>query len=209
MIKKYLKILLFGAVLLLVFVFLVNVLIFTTTKAYIFDDLNDLPDTEVVLVLGASVSVDGLLSPIFTDRLDMGVSLYKAQKVKKILVSGDNSTKNYNEVNPAELYLIEKGVAETDIYLDHAGFDTYSSMYRARDVFKVTQVIVSTQSFHLPRAIFISRMLGLDAYGINADVGHMLFKNTLREVFANQKAVYELLFHIKPKYLGEEIPIVK
>jgi SanA protein len=209
MIKKYLKILLYGILLLILFVFLVNVLIFTTTKAYIFNDVADLPDTEVVLVLGASVSKDGVLSPIFTDRLDMGITLYKTQKVKKILVSGDNSAKNYNEVNPAELYLIEKGVAETDIYLDYAGFDTYSSMYRARDIFKVTKIIVSTQSFHLPRAIFIARMLGLDAYGINADVGHFLFRNKIREVLANQKAVYEILFNIEPKYLGEEIPILK
>ncbi|MCR4306378.1 MAG: YdcF family protein, partial [Candidatus Yonathbacteria bacterium] len=95
-----------------------------------------------------------------------------------------------------------------DIFLDHAGFDTYSTMYRARDIFGVTSVLIATQSFHLPRAVFIARRLGIVAYGVNADVGHMLFRNYVREALANEKAVLNLIFHRKPKYLGDTIPIM-
>jgi SanA protein len=110
-------------------------------------------------------------------------------------------------VNPVRLYLISKGVPDQDIFLDHAGFDTYSTMYRARDIFEVNSILISTQSFHLPRAVFIARALGIEANGVNADVGHMLFRNKVREVLANEKAVFDLLFQIKPKFLGEKISI--
>lgn len=159
--KKYLKLPLLILGLLLLFIFISNIIVFTTTKSFIYDDASRAPKAKVALVPGAAVSKTGLLSPIFIDRLDMAAALYKAKKVTKILVSGDNSTDDYNEVNPARLYLITKDVSDIDIYLDHAGFDTYSSMYRARDIFKVTSIIVSTQSFHLPRAIFIARLLGM------------------------------------------------
>jgi SanA protein len=207
-VKRFIRIFLFGTTSLILFVFLANVLISITTRSYIYNDIDKLSTATVALVPGAAVSEGGILSPIFIDRLDTAVSLYKVEKVAKILVSGDNSTDYYNEVNPARLYLINKGVHDADIYLDHAGFDTYSSMYRARDIFKVSSVIISTQSFHLPRSIFIARRLGLDASGINADVGNILFKNYLREVLANEKAIFELIFQVKPKFLGEEIPII-
>lgn len=206
--EKFLKIFLFGVLTLTLFIFVVNVVVYVSSSSFIYSDINEVPEAPVVLVLGAAVSRDGILSPIFTDRLDKAIALYKADKVATILVSGDNSTRKYNEVNAAYLYLIDKGIPEADIYLDHAGFDTYSSMYRARDIFSVSKIIVSTQAFHLPRSIFIARRLGLEAYGINADSGQYFFRNSVREVFANQKAVFELLFHIKPKYLGEEIPIL-
>ena len=137
----------------------------------------------------------------------MAIKLYEAKKVSKILVSGDNSTDSHNEVNPVRLYLISKGIPDEDIFLDHAGFDTYSTMYRARDIFGVSSTLVTTQSFHLPRAIFIARQLGIEAYGVNADVGHMLFRNYVRETLANEKAFLNLILHRKPKYLGEKIPI--
>lgn len=127
--------------------------------------------------------------------------------MSKILVSGDNSSVTDNEVNPVRLYLLSHGVPDKDIFLDHAGFDTYSSMYRARDIFGVTSILITSQSFHLPRAVFIARELGIQAYGVNADVGHTFFNNYVREVFADEKAVFDLVFHTKPKYLGDPIPI--
>ena len=161
----------------------------------------------MVLIPGAAVLKNGALSSIFKDRVNTAIELYQAKKVSKILVSGDNSTISHNEVNPVRNYLLEKGVPDEDIFLDHAGFDTYSTMYRARDIFQVSSIIISTQSFHLPRSVFIARMLGINAFGISADVGHILFKNYIREIFANEKAVLELIFHIKPKFLGDVIPI--
>jgi SanA protein len=149
----------------------------------------------------------GQLSPVLRWRADAAIDLYKAQKVSKILVSGDNGTRRYNEVDPTYDYLIQNGVADEDIFLDYAGFDTYSTMYRAKDIFVVDSVIISTQSFHLPRSVFIARALGLRAYGIRADVGPLLFKNYVRETLAKEKAVIDLAFRRKPKYLGEQIPI--
>ncbi len=185
----------------------VNLVVHISTKAYLYNSIADAPDAEVALIPGAAILNDGSLSPIFLDRANMAIQLYEAKKVLKILVSGDNSTVSHNEVNPVRLYLISKGVPDQDIFLDHAGFDTYSTMYRARHIFEVSSALITTQSFHLPRAVFIARQLGIDAYGVNADVGHILFSNNIREVFANEKAVFDLVFNIKPKYLGEKIPI--
>lgn len=195
----------FGVILCAILV--INLFIFIFTRSYIYKGSEDAPEAEAVLIPGAAIFSDGSLSPIFRDRIDAALSLYDAKKVKKILVSGDNSTVTHNEVNPVRLYLLSRGVPDQDIFLDHAGFDTYSSMYRARDIFGVASLLIATQSFHLPRAVFIARSLGIDAYGVRADVGTVLLRNYLREILANEKAVLNLMFHTKPKYLGEKIPI--
>ena len=161
----------------------------------------------MVIIPGAAILANGGLSPIFRDRVDMAIRLYQAKKIQKILASGDNSTVSHNEVNPVRNYLLKNGIPDQDIFLDHAGFDTYSTMYRARDVFGVTSTLIATQSFHLPRAIFIAHDLGLAAYGANADNGPSSFGNYIREVFAKEKAVLDLTLDRKPKYLGEPIPI--
>lgn len=205
--RRILKITLWCFGLLILLVLVSNLYIYNETKPYIYESVSDAPVTEAALVLGASVSAEGWLSPIFVDRADMAIALYKAGKVSKILVSGDNSSVDYNEVNPLRLYLIKEGVLDEDIFLDHAGFDTYSSMFRARDVFSVSSMIVTTQSFHLPRSVFIARSLGIDAYGVNADVGHMLFRNYLREILANEKAILNLVLNRQPKFTGGKIPI--
>lgn len=173
-----------------------------------YNSVSDAPNAEIVMIPGAAIFPDGALSSIFKDRADMAIRVYKAGKVSKILVSGDNSTVSHNEVNPVRNYLIENGIPDEDIFLDHAGFDTYSSMYRARDIFGVTSVLIATQSFHLPRSVFTARRLGITAYGVNADVGHILFRNYVREVFADEKTMLDLIFHRQPKYLGEQIPIM-
>jgi len=193
--------------LLVLVVLIINIFIYLATKDYIYDSVLEAPNVGVVLIPGAAVLKDGTLSPIFADRVNTAILLYESGKATKILVSGDNSTIYYNEVNPVRNYLLARGVLDTDIYLDHAGFDTYSSMYRARDIFGIESVLISTQSFHLPRAVFIARSLGIKAFGVNADEGNILFKNYLREVLANVKAVMNIVLRTKPKYLGEEIPI--
>ena len=191
---------------LVVFIVGTNLIFYFATRAHIFS-VAEAPNAEVALIPGAAVLENGALSLIFLDRVDTAIALYQAQKVSKILVSGDNSTDSHNEVNPVRLYLISKGIPDEDIFLDHAGFDTYSTMYRAREIFGVSSVLIATQSFHLPRSVFIARRLGIEAYGVNADLGDILFRNYVREVLANEKAVLDLLLNRKPKFLGEKIPI--
>ena len=178
-----------------------------SSDKYIYNDVSKLSHTQAVMILGAAVLLDGSLSPALRDRVDMAIKVYQAGKVDKILVTGSNPTVVYNEVNPVRLYLLKNGVPDSDIFLDHAGFDTYSSMYRARDVFLAKSLIIVSQSFHLPRAVYIAHSLGLTAYGMNADRGHYLAYNYFREVFADVKALSDLLFLRQPKYLGDTIPL--
>lgn len=178
-----------------------------SSAPYITSDVGKLPKAQAVLILGARTYDSGALSPIYKDRVDTAIYVYDSSHANVILVSGDNGTTTYNEVDPVKNYLLTHGVKETSIFLDYAGFDTYSSMYRAREVFKATSLIIATQSFHLPRAVFLARHLGIDAYGIVSDKRESRLKNYLREFFANIKAVGDLIFQRTPKYLGEEIPL--
>ncbi len=162
---------------------------------------------QTALVLGAGILSNGKMSPIFKDRIDIAVTLYRTQQVRTILVSGDDGTDEHNEVNPAREYLLQQGVPSTDIFLDHAGFDTYSSMYRARAVFLVTSAVIVTQPFHLPRSVFIARRLGIEAYGTPADQHAYHIKNNVREVLASVKAFFNVVYNRKPEYLGPQIPI--
>ncbi len=187
-------------------IILTNLVMYLATYSHIYSP-SEAPTAETVLIPGAAVTEDGELSPIFIDRIDTAIALYQANLVSKVLVSGDNSTIEYNEVSPVRRYLISKGIPDEDIFLDHAGFDTYSSMYRARDVFAVTSVLIVSQSFHLPRAVFLARMLGLEGEGVNADIGNILRRNYVREIFAKEKAMLDLFIQRKPKYLGDPIPI--
>lgn len=205
--KRLLVSLALGCEIIIILILATNVVILVAAKPYIYAGAVETPDAQVALIPGAAILASGGLSPIFQDRVDMAIQLYKAKRVLKVLVSGDNSTVSHNEVNPVRNYLLRKGVPDQDIFLDHAGFDTYSSMYRARDIFGVTSMLIATQSFHLPRAVFIARALGINAYGADADNGPSLSRNYFREVFANGKAAYDLARHRKPEYLGDQIPI--
>lgn len=204
-IYKILGILIIGGIILIA---VISLLINILTRSYIYEKISDVPEAETGLLLGAAVFPNGALSGALKDRADTTISLYKAKKIKKILVTGDNGSVEHNEVNPVRTYLLKEGISGEDIFLDHAGFDTYSSMYRARDIFLTESIIVITQSFHLPRAVFIARNLKMEAFGVSADNGHTYsIKNSIREIFANVKAVANLVFAREPKYLGEEIPI--
>ena len=205
--KKVIKIIIYVSVLIILIISSTSLIIRLKTRAYIWDNVDEIPHTEAAVVLGASILEDGSLSPILEDRVNFAIKLYKANKVEKILVTGDNSSLAYNEVNPVRLYLLERGIADKNIFLDHAGFDTYSSMYRARDIFLADSMTIVTQSFHLPRSVFTARALGLDAYGMSADNGHYKLRNSVREMFANVKTVINLVFSREPKYLGKEIPL--
>ncbi|AEI41827.1 SanA/YdcF family protein [Paenibacillus mucilaginosus] len=170
----------------------------------------EVPGAEAIVVLGAFVYADGRVSDIVRDRLDTALELYRAGKAPKILVSGDHGRQDYDEVNTMKNYLLKAGVPEEDIFMDHAGFDTYDSMYRARDVFLVRRAIVVTQEYHVKRAVYLARELGIEAYGVSADRRQYraIAKYKAREVLARNKDFVGVhLLGMKPKYLGEAIPI--
>ncbi|MDQ5955442.1 MAG: SanA protein [Patescibacteria group bacterium] len=162
-----------------------------------------LPPHDVVLVLGASIKSTGELSPVLKERADGALALYKAGVVQKILVSGDNATLQYNEVYPVGKYLLREGVPQHDIFLDYAGFDTYSSMYRAKYIFGVRSMVVASQRFHLPRALFIAERMGIDVVGFDvSQQSDDYSQNALREVPATIKALADLSMRRMPHYLG-------
>lgn len=172
---------------------------------------DDVPQCEAILVLGAYVSPDGTASQMLEERLKVGYELYKKGKADKIIVSGDHGRKNYDEVNAMKKYYLDKNVPPENVFMDHAGFTTYESMYRAREIFQANRVIVVTQEFHLPRAVFIARELGIEAYGVASGKGDysdiVMLSNNIRETLARSKAFASLLIKPKPTFLGEMIPV--
>lgn len=167
------------------------------------------PQAETAIILGARVYPNGTLSPVLADRVTTGIELYRQGKVKKLLLTGDHGQTTYDEVNHMRQFAMERGVPEKDIFMDHAGFSTYDSMYRARDIFVVSKAIIVTQEFHLPRALYIARTLGIEAFGVKADKRQYVGENYLqfREILARTKASAQIMLGMKPKYLGPEIPI--
>lgn len=187
-----------------------NLVITRSSADFMVSRAEDAPRAQVAIVLGAKVYQGGLPSPMLTDRLETAVTLYKLGKVGKLLLSGDHGKTTYDEVNAMLRYVVERGVADEDVFTDHAGFSTYETMYRARDVFKVTDALVVTQRFHLARAVYTARTLGLEATGVEADLRPYFDEKrfALREWPARMKAFLQL--HITkpgPKYLGPAIPI--
>lgn len=162
-------------------------------------------NADCVMVLGAHVFSSGRLSDMLADRVDTAIGLYKSGASPKLLMSGDHGGEFYDEVNAMKSYAIERGVPPEDIFMDHAGFSTYESVYRLRDIFCAKRVIIVSQSYHLYRALFIARALGLEAYGVPADLRDyrgMLYNN-LRESLARVKDVLMSLIKPSPTYLGE------
>lgn len=189
-------------------IFLVNAIVYLKGRAGIALAEKVRP-AQAVIVLGALVFADGGVSDMVADRLETALTLYRDGRAARILITGDHGQVEYDEVNTMRRYLEQKGVPPQDIFMDHAGFDTYDSMYRARDVFLVRSAIVVTQRFHLPRAVYIARSLGLEAQGVAAD--RHVYQDAryyeLREMAARIKAFAEVLLRRKPVFLGPAIPI--
>ena len=125
-----------------------------------------LTDMDCILVLGCKVGADGTLSHMLEDRLRQGVALYELGAAPKLLMSGDHGTAEYDEVDAMKRYAVDAGFASQDVFMDHAGFSTYESVYRAKEVFQVRRVIIVTQEYHLYRALMGAREMGLEAYGV-------------------------------------------
>ena len=161
---------------------------------------------QVALVLGALVQPDGRLSAMLEDRVQAAARLYRDGRVDKVLVSGDHGRTSYDEVTPMRKRLLALGVPARDIFEDHAGFDTWSSMVRARKVFEVKSAIVVTNGFHLARAVWLAHEAGLSAGGVDANArgyGKLGEEASLREVFARLKAV---VLRPAPRFLGPPVP---
>jgi vancomycin permeability regulator SanA len=170
----------------------------------------DVPAAPVALVLGAQVYADGTPSPFLAARLDIAQRLLDAGKVKAILLSGDHSHWNYDEPGDMEVYLIARGVPASKIALDFAGFDTYDSCDRANRIFGVHRAIVVTQSYHIDRAVAVCRDLGVDATGIGDSTVKIYTgpwrRDVIRERGAIVKAVYDVISHRNPVFLGHHEP---
>lgn len=189
---------------------LINQYVQKTGSHYILEAVQA-PESEAILVLGAYVFPDGTLSFMLNDRLDQAYELYRLGKAGKVIVSGDHGQKDYDEVNTMKKYLIARGVPPEDVFMDHAGFNTYESVYRARDIFQVKKVIIVTQEYHLARAVFIAKELGLQACGVAADLhdyGEVMTVYRLRETAARNKDFFLAgLIKPEPTFLGETIPV--
>lgn len=177
--------------------------------------LQTVPERPVAIIFGAWVTTSGHPSAMLADRVKMGAALYHAGKVQYLLLTGDNHVDSYNEPEAMRRYALSLGVPDDALVLDYAGFRTYDSCYRARDVFKVSEAILVTQAFHLDRALLTCKGLGIDAVGVSADVmrptgyyWRSLLVSELREYPSTALSVLDLLRGKKPYYLGDPLPIV-
>lgn len=187
-------------------IFGINFYVVQSTKKQIVSTPNQ--EYDCILVLGAGVRGNSP-SPMLSDRLDYAIELYKQKRAPKLLMSGDHGRKDYDEVNIMKAYAIERGVPAEDIFMDHAGFSTYESIYRARDVFLADNIIIVTQEYHLHRALYIANRLGVSAVGVPSDprayVGQAY--RELREILARDKDFVYCIFKPEPTYLGPEISV--
>lgn len=164
---------------------------------------------DCILVLGAGIRADGSPTPMLKDRLDTAIEVYKSGAAPKLLMSGDHSREDYDEVQTMKDYAIDKGVPSEDIFMDHAGFSTYESLYRARDIFQAQNIVIVTQKYHLYRALYTAEALSLQALGVPADTktyGGQTYRD-LREILARNKDFLTSIYKPKPTYLGDTIPV--
>ncbi len=168
-----------------------------------------LQDVDCILVLGCYVHKDGNPSDMLHDRLRRGVELYELGAALKLLMSGDHGRTDYDEVAAMKQFAVDAGIPSEHIFMDHAGFSTYESLYRAKEIFQVKKILIVTQEYHLYRAIYIANQLGLEAYGVSADYRSYTGQTgrDIREFLARVKDFATGIFKPEPTYLGETIPI--
>jgi SanA protein len=172
-------------------------------------DVAEVPRAEVVIVPGALVEPDGDMSAMLAARVEQASRLWHAGKVEKVLVSGDHGAWRYDEPDTMRKALVRDGVAPEDVFEDHAGFDTWATMVRARSIFGVRDAVVVTQGFHMPRALYLADAAGIDATGLTADLqewGAQGRKSGVREVLSRVKAVADVALDT-PAMAGPKIPI--
>ena len=184
--------------------------VIANTEGLIYSNIDSIPENKVGLILGTSMYYRDGLNPYFFYRIDAAVALYKAGKIKYIVVSGDNGSQNYNEPQDIKNELVKHGIPAERIFLDYAGFRTYDSVVRIEKIFGQTSFTVISQEFHNLRAVYTARRLGLSAIAFNAqdlDIPKYALKMRVREAFARVKVLIDLAFNKSPKFLGEKIEI--
>jgi len=208
--KKVIVILAIIVIIIVLIIFAINLYVKESTKKQIISngDYTKLENIDCIIVLGAGVWGDKP-SPMLEDRLLEGINLYNNNVSNKIIMSGDHGREESDEVNIMKNYAIERGVPSENIFMDHAGFSTYESIYRAKDIFEAKKVVIVTQEYHLYRALYIANQLGLEAYGIGSDPRQYVGATyrELREILARDKDFIKCIFKPEPTYLGETIPV--
>lgn len=207
--KKVLTYLLIILIVAILVVFTINFYVKISTKNQIIKtDEKSIENVDCILILGAGIWGDKP-SPMLEDRLLQGIELYNNGVSSKIIMSGDHGRKEYDEVNTMKNYAIEKGIPSENIFMDHAGFSSYESIYRAKEIFNCKKIIIVTQKYHLYRALYIANQLGIEAYGVNSDPRQYVGATyrEIREILARNKDFIKCIFKPKPTYLGEMIPV--
>lgn len=209
-IKKYAFALVIFAAVCAVLALSLNFYIVKSTEKSIFteDALGDTSEADCILILGAGVK-NGKPTPMLRDRLLTGIKLYENGKAAKIIMSGDHGSTAYDEVNVMRLFAAERGVKEEDIFTDHAGFSTYDSIYRAKNIFEADNIIIVSQKYHLHRALYIAERLGVNAVGVSANLnpyGGQL-KREIREILARDKDFFKCIIKPESEYMGDKIPV--
>ncbi len=188
----------------------INLFVRLSTKKQIIkeDQYSNLSDVDCIIILGAGIWGDKP-SPMLEDRLQEGIKLYQNNVSDKIIMSGDHGKKEYDEVNIMKNYVVERGIPSENIFMDHAGFSTYESIYRAKEIFQAKKIVIVTQKYHLYRALYIANRLGIEAYGVGSDPRQYVgaTNREIREILARNKDFIKCIFKPKSTYLGDTIPV--
>jgi len=205
-VKKYFKIALYLAIIGLISIVAINYYVKSSTKTKIYYSIKKFPKNDVGIIFGAGIN-GNQPSKYLKDRLDAGIMLWKAKRINKILLSGDNGRDEYDELMVMKNYCYNHGVDTTKIFIDYAGFDTYSTMYRAKHIFKIKKATLISQEYHLNRAIYIGQKLGIKSSGYSANRGEYLGYNYVRfrEYGSIFKSFFDVLRNREPRFLGGEI----
>ncbi|WP_406844545.1 vancomycin high temperature exclusion protein [Flavobacterium soyae] len=206
--KKYFRIALYLAIIGLIAIVSINYYVKSSTKNKIYYSVKKFPKNDVGIIFGAGIN-GNQPSKYLKDRLDAGILLYKMKRINKILLSGDNGRDEYDELTVMKNYCFNHGVDTAKIFVDYAGFDTYSTMYRAKHIFKIKKATLISQEYHLNRAIYIGNKLGVKSVGYSANNGEYLgYKYvTFREYGSIFKSFFDVLRNREPRFLGNEINI--
>lgn len=208
--KRIFIVLISAAVLLAAAALVPNFIVVNITKNSIIsmEEAAELSDIDCAVILGAGVR-NGKPTPMLRDRLLVGIDLYNSGAAKKLIMSGDHGSTDYDEVNIMKSFAVERGVPDEDIFMDHAGFSTYETIYRAKEIFEADNIIIVSQKYHLYRALYIAERLGVKAVGVSADLDTYRgqTKRDLREILARDKDFFKCIFKPKPTYLGDKIPV--
>lgn len=209
-INRMIKIMIIGIIILMIAIFSLNIYVVNSTKNEILkeENVSNIEGVDCILILGAGIWGDKP-SPMLEDRLKEGITLYKKGTTKKIIMSGDHSREDYDEVKIMKEYAESEGVPSEDIFMDHAGFSSYDSVYRAKEIFGVQNMIIVTQKYHLYRSLYIAKKLGIEAYGIESNLRTypgQVFRE-IREILARDKDYFKCIIKPEASIMGEKISL--